>query len=335
MDLLTQARSGDGQAFGQLVDPYRRELQVHCYRMLGSLHDAEDALQETLLSAWQGLSGFQERASLRTWLYRVATNRCLDARRSARRRPPASEPPPGLRPPEPNRQPEALWLEPYPDVLLDGLADAAPGPEGRYELRESIALAFVTAVQLLPPRQRAVLILRDVLGFPAREVADLLDATEESVTSALKRARAAVAERSAPGSHEPAPPPNSPAERDLVDRLTRAFAAGDVDHVVSLLTEDATLTMPPLPLAYAGRDLAGRFLAATALRPGWTAQLIPTRANGQPAFGFYASDIRTGTSHTIGLLVLTLSGTRVRALTRFDANLLSRFALPETLPVPR
>ena len=194
-DLLARAQGGDGDAFGQLVEPYRRELQVYCYRFLGSVADAEDALQDTLLSAWQALPGFEGRASIRTWLYRVASSRCLDALRSARRRPSAS-PPPGemkeLVPPEPTRLGELLWLEPYPDAMLEGLADTAPGPEARYEAMESISLAFVTALQLLPPRQRAVVILRDVLGFHAREAAAILDTSEESVTSALKRARAAL-----------------------------------------------------------------------------------------------------------------------------------------------
>ncbi len=331
-DLLAQARAGDGDAFGQLVDPYRRELQVHCYRILGSVQDAEDALQDALLSAWQGLAGFEGRASVRTWLYRVATNRCLDALRSARRRPPASAPPPpGLEPPEPTRMGEVLWLEPYPDALLADLADTAPGPEARYETAESISLAFIKALQLLPPRQRAALILRDVLGFHAREAAQILNVSEESLTSALKRARAAL-ERQPPGQCEPAPPPGSAAERDLVERLTKAFEAADVNGIVALMTEDAWMTMPPLPLEYEGRELAARFLAATAFRPGWTARLIPARANGQPAFGFYVRDPQSGAAHTVGLLVLTLSGTRISAMTRFDGSVLPRFGLPLTLP---
>jgi RNA polymerase sigma-70 factor (TIGR02960 family) len=332
-DLLARAQAGDGDAFGRLVDPYRRELQVHCYRLLGSIQDAEDALQDTLLSAWQGLAGFEGRASVRTWLYRVATSRCLDALRSARRRPPASAPPAGLEPPKPTRLGELLWLEPYPDALIEGLADAAPGPEARYEAMESISLAFITALQLLPSRQRAALILRDVLGFHASEAARILDTTEESVTSALKRAREALRrhQRSA-GQREPAPLPGSAAERQLVARLTRAFETADVDGIVALLTEDVWLTMPPLPLEYQGRDLAAQFLTATAFRPGWTARLIPTRANGQPAFGFYARDPETGNFHTVGLMVLTLSGPVISALTRFDGSLLPRFGLPANLP---
>ena len=331
-DLLGRAQAGDGDAFGQLVGPYRRELQVHCYRILGSVADAEDALQETLLSAWQGLAGFEGRASIRTWLYRVATSRCLDALRSARRRPPAGMPPAGLDPPEPTRLGEVLWLEPYPDVLLEGQADSAPGPEARYQAREAISLAFITALQLLPPRQRAVLILRDVLGFHAREVAATLDTSEESVTSAPKRARAGLQRLQAPfADREPPPLPGSAAEKKVVEQLTRAFEAADVAGIVALLTDDAWLTMPPLPMDYQGRELAARFLTATAFRPGWTARLIATAANRQPAFGFYVRDPQAGVSHTVGLLVLTLSGARICALTRFDGSTLPRFGLPRTL----
>jgi RNA polymerase sigma-70 factor (ECF subfamily) len=332
-DLLGRARAGDGEAFGQLVDPYRRELQVHCYRILGSVADAEDALQETLLSAWQGLAGFEGRASIRTWLYRVATSRCMDALRSRRRRPPASAPPAGLELPEPTRLGEVLWLEPYPDVLLEGLADPSPGPEARYQAREAISLAFITALQLLPPRQRAALILRDVLGFHAAEAAHILDTSEESVTSALKRARAALErQQSRPGEREPPPPPGSTAEQELVARLTGAFEAADVDGIVALLTDDAWLTMPPLPLEYQGRELAAQFFVATAFRPGWTGRLIATRANGQPAFGFYVRDPKAGVSRTVGLLVITLSGPRICAMTRFDGDTLPRFGLPRALP---
>jgi RNA polymerase sigma-70 factor (ECF subfamily) len=334
VELLARAQAGDGEAFARLVEPYRRELQVYCYRFLGSVADAEDALQDTLLSAWQGLAGFEGRASLRTWLYRVATSRCLDALRSARRRPPVSEPPPemrGLEPPEPTRLGELLWLEPYPDALLEGLADSAPGPEARYETMESVSLAFITALQLLPSRQRAAVILRDVLGFHASEAARILDTTEEAVTSALKRARATL-ERHQRSSGRPASaPPDSAAERQLVDRLTRAFETADVDGIVALLTEDVRVTMPPLALEYQGRELAGQFLRATAFRPGWTARLIPTRANGQPAFGFYARDPQTGRFYTVGLLVLTLAGTQIAAMTRFDPATLPRFGLPAIL----
>ncbi len=345
MDVLQRARAGDAEAFRDLIRPHERELRVHCYRMLGSLADAEDALQDTLLSAWQGLASFEGRSSLRTWLYRVATSRCLDARRAGRRRPVTAPADAGadtamadLVPPPPTRLAEVTWLEPYPDDLLSGLPDAAPGPEARYELTESVSLAFITAVQLLPPRQRAVLILRDVLEFRASEVAGILGTTEESVTSALKRARAALAKRE-PGAAAAPPAAGSAAELRLVRRLTAAFAAADVAAVVTLLTDDVWFTMPPLPLEYQGRDLAGEFLAVTAFRPGWVPALVAaeTRANGgQPAFGFYVRNETTGESHTVGLLVLTLDGgvtgdndgARVSAMTRFDAGLLGRFGLP-------
>jgi len=329
-DLLVRAQAGDGDAFGQLVEPYRRELQVHCYRFLGSVQEAEDALQDTLLSAWQGLAGFEGRASLRTWLYRVATSRCLDTLRSARRRPPTGPMPAGLEPPEPTRLGEVLWLEPCPDAMLEGLADAAAGPEARYETLESISLAFIKALQLLPPRQRAVIILRDVLGFHAGEVAEMLDTTLESVTSALKRGRATLYREQQYGKQEPAPPPNSPAEQQLVERFTRAFDAADVAGIVALLTEDGWLTMPPMPLEYQGRELAAQFFLATAFRPGWTSRLLPARANGQPAFGFYVREPQTGEFYTVGLMVLTLAGSQISAMTRFEASTLPRFGLPAT-----
>ena len=332
-DLIGRARAGDADAFGELMDPYRRELQVHCYRILGSAQDAEDALQETMLSAWQGLSGFEGRASIRTWLYQVATSRCLNALRSASRRPQMDWPPPGLVPPEPTRLGEVTWLEPYPDVLLEGLADSAPGPEARYEATEAISLAFVTALQLLPPRQRAVLILRDVLGFRASEAAGILQTSEESVTSALKRARATVQRELAPAERrDPPPPPDSPAERELVARLTRAYDEGDVDGVVALLTDDVLLAMPPIPLEYQGREPTARFLTVVAFREGRTYRLIATRANGQPAFGIYVRDRHTGIARAAGLQVLTLAGHRICGITRFDNSVLPRFGLPRTLP---
>jgi len=331
-DLMDRARAGDEQAFGELVGPFRRELQVHCYRILGSAHDAEDVLQETLLAAWQGLAGFEGRSSLRVWLYQIATRRCLNALRSASRRPPMAWPPPGVELPEPTRLGEATWLEPYPDVLLEGLADAAPGPEARYEASEAISVAFVTALQLLPPRQRAVLIMRDVLGLRASEAAGILDSTEESVTSALKRARAALRFRR-DQSADPAPPPGSARERELVRRFTQAYEAGDVDKVVTLLTEDAWLIMPPVPMQYQGRELAARFWGATAFRPGRSARLVPTRANGQPAFGLYVREQRGMVADGNGILVLTLAGSQISAVTGFPGhNALRSFGLPVALP---
>ena len=330
-ELIARCRAGDAEAFRELVEPHRRELMVHCYRILGSLHDAEDALQETLLDAWTGLGAFEARSSVRTWHYRVATNRCLKTLRSASRRPRMAVPSEGSARfdlPEPSARGEVVWLEPYPDVLLEGLGDPAPGPEARYESKQAISLAFVTAVQLLPPRQRAVLILRDVLGYRATDVAEFLDTTVESVTSALKRARAGMQDRAA---QEPPPPPDSPAERQLVDRITRAFEACDVDGVVALLADDVRLTMPPLPVEYLGRDAVARFQAAVfAQAPGYS--LVPTRANGQPAFGVYLLDPNTHAWHATGLMVLTLAADRITALTRFDNSILAGFGLPRTLP---
>jgi RNA polymerase sigma-70 factor (TIGR02960 family) len=330
--LMASARAGDGQAFGELVDPYRRELEVHCYRILGSAQDAEDALQETLLAAWQGLAGYQQRASLRTWLYRIATTRCLNALRSASRRPPMNLPS-DVVPPQATRLGEVTWLEPYPDVLLADLPDTSAGPEARFEAREAISLAFITALQLLPPRQRAVLVLRDVLDFSAAEVSHMLDGSEQSVTSALKRARATLSRELPPSAHlEPPPQPNSPSEQDLVARLTRAFEASDVDGIVALLTEDAWLRMPPVPLEYQGRELVGRFFATVAYRQSRRYRLVATRANGQPAFGVYRRDPTARIAHANGLIVLTLAGNQISAITRFDNSVLPRFGLPRTLP---
>jgi len=226
-----------------------------------------------------------------------------------------------------------MWLEPYPDILLEGLADAAPGPEARYETTEAISVAFVTALQLLPPRQRAVLILRDVLGFRASEAAGILDCTEESVTSALRRARAALQYQHARSAGREPPPPDSAAERALVRRFTQAYEAGDVHAVVALLTEDAWLIMPPVPLQYQGRELVARFLAATGFRPGRSARLVPTRANGQPAFGLYIRDPQAPVAHANGILVLTLAGSQISAMTGFlDNSALRIFGLSRTLP---
>ena len=327
--LLARARAGDGEAFRQLVEPHRRELQVHCYRVLGSLADAEDLLQETLLAAWQGLNGFEERASLRSWLYRIATNRCLNWLRSAHRRPPAEAARLPVEPPGPTRLGEVSWLEPYPDALLEGLPEAEPGPEARFESREAISLAFVTALQLLPPRQRVILILRDVLGFRAAEVAGMLGTTVESVTSALKRARATLV-HDQPG-REPPPPANSAAERRLVGKLVDAFEHGDVEGIVSLMTEDAWLRMPPVAFEYQGRELAGRFFATVAFREARRYRFVPSRANGQPAFGVYLQDPAEAIAHIFGLFVITLAGDKVSAITRFDNSVITRFGLPRTL----
>jgi RNA polymerase sigma-70 factor (TIGR02960 family) len=330
-DLTARARAGDQEAFRELVDPYQHELQVHCYRILGSAQDAEDALQETLLAAWRGLGGFEERASIRTWLYRIATSRCLNTLRASSRRVTMDGPQSWPDPPQPTRLGEVPWLEPYPDLLLDELPGTEPGPAARYEATEAISLAFITALQLLPPRQRAVLVLRDVLGFSTAEAAGMLQATSDSAASALKRARATLARRFADAAgHEPPPAPDSPAERALVRHLTEAYATGDVTAVISLLTDDVWLTMPPVPFEYQGREVAGRALALLFGR-GLRYRLVATRANGQPAFGLYVNDPRSGVLHANGLMVLTLAGDRISALARFDNSSLARFGLPRTL----
>ncbi|KUM27618.1 RNA polymerase subunit sigma-70 [Mesorhizobium loti] len=330
-DLIEKARAGDDEAFRELIAPHRRELQLHCYRMLGSFQDAEDALQDTLLSAWQGFHGFEGRASLRTWLYRIATNRCLNARRTASRRPAKAWDIPGVEPPQPTGLGEVVWLEPFPDSLLDGAFDAPPGPDALYERTESISLAFVTAMQVLPPRQLAVLILRDVLGFSAREVAEMLDSTVESANSLLKRARAGLKRRPPPpAGREPAPVAHSAQERAIVAKFVGAYQAADLDTLVTLLTDDVFISMPPMPLEYQGRDLVVRFCAGI-FGAGRRFDLVATRANGQPAFGAYlrGSD---GISHGIGLIVLTLSGDRICAMTRFENSVLPWFDLPRTFP---
>jgi len=330
-DLMSRARGGDGEAFRELTEPYRRELQVHCYRMLGSFQDAEDALQDTLLAAWQGLAGFEGRASVRTWLYRIATNCCLNARRAASRRPAREWDVPHVEPPAPTRLGEVVWLEPYPDALLEGAIGVPPGPAARYEQTEAISLAFVTALQVLPPRQLAVLILRDVLGFHASEVASMLDSTLESVNSALKRARASLQRRQPPAAgHEPAPASGSPAEEALVAKFVRAYESADLDAVVALLTDDVFISMPPMPFEYEGRDIVARFCASL-FRAGRRFDLVPTRANGQPAFGAYLR-APTGIRHGTGLFVLTLTGDRICAMTRFDNSVLPWFGLPRSLP---
>ncbi len=329
-ELIERARSGDQAAFEELVGPYRREIHVHCYRVLGSAADAEDALQETLTAAWKGLGGFEGRASVRTWLYRIATNRCLNMLRSTSRRPPADLPVLDVETPEPTRLAEVVWLEPYPEILLaDQPDDDIAGPEARYEAREAISLAFVTALQLLPPRQRVALILRDVLEFSGRDVADLLKTTDQSVASALKRARITLA-KSMPTVDRP-PPAHSPAEQEVLARLVRAFEDSDVDGIVALMTDDVWVRMPPLPFEYQGRELAERFFSTIAFRQGRRYRLVPTRANGQPAYGVYLRDPSNPVARAFGLFVITLSGSQVSAITRFDNGVLPGFELPDTI----
>jgi len=329
---LARARAGDGEAFRELTEPWHVFRVLHCYRILGSVQDAEDMLQETLLAAWRGLEGFEERASIRAWLYRIATNRCLNALRDTGRRPQQQAQSPAFETPEPTRRSEPTWFEPYPDALLADLPDASPGPEARYETREALALAFVAGLQRLPPRQRAVLVLRDVLGFRAAEAAEILDSSEISVNSALQRARAALDSQLPGRDRERAPLPRSPRERELAGRFVDAFESADVDRVVALLTDDAWMTMPPEPLEYQGHAAIARFYLTRSWWGAQAARLVPTRANGQPAFGYYLRDRLTPIAHAHGLIVLTLEGDQISAITRFgDNSLFPLFGLPRTL----
>ncbi|MFF5297202.1 RNA polymerase subunit sigma-70 [Paractinoplanes globisporus] len=339
-DRIARARAGDHDAFRDLVQSHSHELQVHCYRILGSLQDAEDALQETLVSAWRNLGEFGQRSSLRTWLYKIATNRCLDMLRADSRRPRIVPPLPEAALPEPIGAGDTPpWLEPYPDVLLDHIVDQRPGPEARYETTEAISLAFITALQLLPPRQRAALVLRDVLGYHTAEVTQMLDATQESVQSALKRARATVDNHLADsrstgsirGSRRPARRPDTAAEHRLVARLTDALERADLDALIELLVTDVRLSMPPVMLEYRGIESARRVLAAVTFRPGLTYRVVTTRANGQPAFGLYQADPHASVYRAYSLLVITTAGDHITAITCFNANVLTRFGLPRTL----
>jgi RNA polymerase sigma-70 factor (TIGR02960 family) len=328
---LGRARAGDEKAFQELVEPYRAELQLHCYRILGSLQDAEDQLQETLLAAWRGLEGFEGRASFRNWLYRIATNRCLNALRARSRRP--QEASRMVDPPEPTRRVEPTWLEPYPDFLLEGLADTAPGPDARYETRESVGLAFVAALQHLPPRQRAALVLRDVIGFRSAEVAEMLESSEASVKAALQRARATLDDRMPAGGRDQAPLPESARERELIGRFVAAVERGDYDDLVSMLTDDAWVTMPPEPYEYQGREAIARFLKDRQVRRGASLRLVPIRANGQPAFACYLPDAHAAIARAYGMMVLTLEGDHISAITWFaERSLVAHFGLPRTLP---
>ena len=328
---LARARAGDEEAFGSLIEPYRRELQLHCYRILGSLQDSEDLLQETLLAAWRGLDKFEGRASMRSWLYRIATNRCLNARRDNGRR--AIEQRADL--PGSSRMTEPPWLEPYPDVLLEGIAVRSPGPDARYETKEAVALAFIIFLQHLAPYPRAVFVLRDVLGFQASEVASMLDTSEASVNSALQRARSTLQSRTSLGASvlERAQLPESAVERDLLGQFADAFENGDADRIVALLTDEAILTMPPEPGECHGKEEISAYLHAlfsrTIDRP---TRLVPTRANGQPAFGRYIGNSHTPIFRFNCVLVLALDGNRVSRMTRFaGTTILSAFGLPQVL----
>jgi RNA polymerase sigma-70 factor (ECF subfamily) len=329
--MLQQAVGGDESAFGKLVEPHRQTLQAHCYRMLGSVADAEDAMQETLLAAWRGMARFEGRSSLRAWLFTIATNVCLKAiERRPKRVLPLDYGPPGD-PHDPIEQhpPEITWIDPYPDEQL-GLQDGLAGPEARYEQREGVELAFIAAVQLLPARQRAVLLLRDVLGFSGHEVAEALEASPTSVYSALQRAHVAVAQR-VPAHTQQATLRSLGDEklRQIVDRYVKAWESDDVDAIAAMLTADATLSMPPTPSWYRGPEDVAACLRAGPLagRVGW--KLIPVRANGQLAVGSYRVNAATGVLTPHGVTVLTLDGERIAAITAFhDAEAPARFGLP-------
>jgi RNA polymerase sigma-70 factor (ECF subfamily) len=333
--LLARAEAGDEAAFEALTEAFRAALQVHCYRIVGSAQDAEDLVQETLTAAWRALGQFEQRSSLRSWLYRIATNRCLNHLRDRGRRLPELPEPiePIPQPPPPSRLSEPVWLEPYPDVLLEGVADRGQQPDARYEEREAIGLAFVFALQRLPPRQRAVLVLRDVLAFRAAEVAEMLGMTEVAVNRALQRARQTV-ERGVPaGALRDAPLPDSSQERALVSRFATAFEAGDIASVVAMLTDDALMTMPPEAAEYEGPAAISRFLSTVPASGALDRfRLVPTRANGQPAFGCYLKDRHTAIAHAYGLMVLTLRGDRIAGLAGFaDTAVFAAFGLPRTL----
>ena len=341
--LLAAARGGDERAFSELVEPHRRELHAHCYRMLGSPFDADDALQETLLRAWRGLGGFESDRPLRPWLYRIATNVCLDAlAKRPKRVLPVEQSPPST-PDEGPGEPvvELIWLEPYPDEML-ALESALAAPEGRYEQRESVELAFVAALQHLPPNQRAVLIMREVLGFSAPEVAESLDTSVASVNSSLQRARKAVDERLPERSQQQALHELGDAQlRELVREYVAAWESRDIDAMVAMLAEDATFAMPPYPHWFRGRDAVIAFLAATG-EPNL--RHVTTRANGQPAIGWYLWNSRSEVYEPASLEVLALEGDRVRAITAFTGRMCAetetgslpdmfpRFGLPAELP---
>jgi RNA polymerase sigma-70 factor (ECF subfamily) len=333
-ELLKAARAGDRDAFGRVVEPFRRELHAHCYRMLGSYADAEDALQEALLRAWRGLPRFEGRSSLRSWLYRIATNACLRAIERSPKRvlpidyAPAADPHDDLA----EAVNEPVWLEPYPDgdLGLEGLV----GPDARYEQREAVELAFIAALQHLPARQRAVLVLRDVLGFSARETAEVLETTPISVDSALQRAHKAVDERLPSQSQQQTLRLLGDEELSrLVERYLTAWEQNDVDAMVSMLAEDARIVMPPLPSWYSGREQVGAFLREKPLRGVKRWRMVPTSANGQPALATYVWNEQTAAFTRHSVSVLTLRGDLIEEIMAFmNPELLEPFGLPASLP---
>jgi RNA polymerase sigma-70 factor, ECF subfamily len=332
-----RASEHTNQAFEQLAEPFRRELKVHCYRMLGSLHEAEDLVQETYLRAWRSFESFDGRGSFRAWLYRISTNACLDAlasRKHVQRLLPDQRAPAVAEMPDGTPATDVAWLEPYPDSNLEGVADDAPNPEARYTSREAVQLAFVAAIQQLPPRQRAAILLSDVLGWSSAEAATLLGGSTASINSALQRARETLAKRYPSGRPTAAPQPN-PAQQKLLGRYLRAWEGLDLEEFVTLLKEDASYTMPPLPQWYAGRQAIRTFFEwAWKLYGGF--RLVPTAANRQPAFAAYSRAGANATWAAHSIHVLSLEQDTISALTLFakptGPRLFHAFGLPLTLP---
>jgi RNA polymerase sigma-70 factor (ECF subfamily) len=330
-ELLEAARAGDEGAFSQLIGSHRAALEAHCYRMLGSIHDAEDALQDTLVNAWRALPRFEGRSSLKSWLYKIATNACLKTMERRPRRVLPIDYGPAADPHDQFARPlaESVWLEPYPDMGIE-LEDRLAAPDARYEQRESVELAFVAALQHVPARQRAVLILRDVLGFSAREVAQTLEMTPAAVDTSLQRAHKSVDERLPQRSQQATLRALGDERlREIVDRFVHAWEVADVDSIVAMLTHDATITMPPQPTWYRGRDAVATFLRAVPLSPGRRWRLLPVTANGQLAFGEYSWDATTERFVAAAVTVLTLADNLIADITAFRGpELFARFGLP-------
>ncbi len=328
--LVLAAQAGDQMAFETLVGAYRRELLVHCYRMLGSLHDAEDLVQETLLRAWEKRATLTSPGSYRAWLYRIATHLCLNALTRVPRRslPPDTHPVTDPSSPVPPRLREPIWLEPFPDDLL---ADSQADPEDRALHRERITLAFLVALQHLTPAQRAILLLREVLEWPEVEVAEWLNLSVLAVNSALQRARRALHQQNV-GSEAPMAEPR-PHVQDLLDRYVTLWERADIPGLVALLREDAWFTMPPIPAWFQGRAAIATLLSTRIFTPPRQWRLLPTRANGSPAFGLYRREAEAGVSQLFGLVVLGVEGEQIASLVAFlELSSLSSFALPPTLP---